>query len=47
MDDCGTDGGIVLRPIIEGGDIVVDLGERVLGRVLQQDLKDNDGKVAI
>ncbi|UCH40493.1 MAG: DNA-directed RNA polymerase subunit beta', partial [Gammaproteobacteria bacterium] len=47
MDDCGTDDGIVLRPIIEGGDIVVDLGERVLGRVLQQDLKDNDGKVAI
>jgi len=47
MDDCGTDQGIELRPIIEGGDIVVDLGERVLGRTIQQDLEDNDGKVII
>jgi DNA-directed RNA polymerase subunit beta' len=47
MDDCGTEEGISLRPVIEGGDIVVDLGERVLGRVLQQDLKDDKGKVAI
>ncbi len=35
-----------LRPVIEGGDIVVDLGERVLGRVLQQDLEDEKGKTA-
>jgi DNA-directed RNA polymerase subunit beta' len=47
MDDCGTLEGIELRPIIEGGDIVVDLGERVLGRVLQQDLEDDKGKVII
>ncbi len=47
MDDCGTDKGIELRPIIEGGDIVVDLGERVLGRTIQQDLLDNDGNVII
>ena len=47
MDDCGTEDGIVLRPVIEGGDIVVDLGERVLGRVIQQDLEDIDGKVII
>jgi len=47
MDDCGTDHGIELRPIIEGGDIVVDLGERVLGRVLQQDMLDEKGKVLI
>ncbi|NNE64532.1 MAG: DNA-directed RNA polymerase subunit beta', partial [Gammaproteobacteria bacterium] len=47
MDDCGTDQGIELRPIIEGGDIVVDLGERVLGRTIQQDLEDNDGNVII
>ncbi|MCP4299582.1 MAG: DNA-directed RNA polymerase subunit beta', partial [Gammaproteobacteria bacterium] len=46
-DDCGTEEGILLRPVIEGGDIVVDLGERVLGRVLQQDLKDDKDKVAI
>jgi DNA-directed RNA polymerase subunit beta' len=47
MDDCGTEQGIDLRPVIEGGDIVVELGERVLGRVLQQDLKDVKGKVLI
>ncbi|MDH3219054.1 MAG: DNA-directed RNA polymerase subunit beta' [Gammaproteobacteria bacterium] len=47
MDDCGTEEGIVLRPVIEGGDIVVDLGERVLGRVIQEDLKDEKGKVII
>ena len=47
MDDCETEDGILLRPIIEGGDIVVDLGERVLGRVIQQDLKDNDGKKVV
>ena len=47
MDDCGTDQGIELRPVIEGGDIVVDLGERVLGRVIQQDLEDEKGKLLI
>ncbi len=47
MDDCGTEEGIELRPVIEGGDIVVDLGERVLGRVLQQDLEDEKGNILI
>jgi DNA-directed RNA polymerase subunit beta' len=47
VDDCGTLEGIELRPVIEGGDIVVDLGERVLGRVLQQDLEDEKGNMLI
>ena len=47
IDDCGTDKGIEMRPIIEGGDIVVDLGERVLGRVVQQDILDAKGKIII
>jgi DNA-directed RNA polymerase subunit beta' len=47
MDDCGTQEGIELRPVIEGGDIVVDLGERVLGRVIQHDLEDEKGNVLI
>ncbi|MCP4389282.1 MAG: DNA-directed RNA polymerase subunit beta', partial [Gammaproteobacteria bacterium] len=47
MDDCGTVEGIELRPVIEGGDIVVDLGERVLGRVIQHDLEDENGNVLI
>ena len=32
--DCGTTEGLTMKPIIEGGDVVEPLGERVLGRVL-------------
>ena len=39
-DDCGTTEGLVVTPIIEGGDIVVPLGHRVLGRVVAQDVID-------
>ena len=31
--DCGTEKGVVMTPIIEGGDVVEPLRERVLGRV--------------
>ena len=37
-DDCGTDNGILMKPLIEGGDIVEPLNERVLGRTLLRDL---------
>lgn len=37
-EDCGTDRGLVMTPHIEGGDIVVPLHERVLGRVLAEDV---------
>jgi len=37
-EDCGTQEGLVMRPIIEGGDIIAALGERVLGRVLIRDV---------
>ncbi|SDT12354.1 DNA-directed RNA polymerase subunit beta' [Halopseudomonas litoralis] len=36
--DCGTDRGLVMKPHIEGGDIVEPLGERVLGRVIASDV---------
>src|SRR5690554_7723556 len=36
--DCGTDQGLVMKPHIEGGDIVVSLAQRVLGRVAAQDV---------
>jgi len=36
--DCGTKEGVVIRPIIEGGDVTVQLSERVLGRVLTDDV---------
>ena len=32
--DCGSTSGLVMRPLIEGGDVVEPLRERVLGRVL-------------
>jgi DNA-directed RNA polymerase subunit beta' len=36
--DCGTDNGLNMTPLVEGGDVVEALGERVLGRVLSQDI---------
>jgi DNA-directed RNA polymerase subunit beta' len=38
VDDCGTEEGLVMTPHIEGGDVVVPLHERVLGRVVVQDV---------
>ena len=42
--NCGTDKGIAMNPIIEGGDVVSPLSERVLGRVVAKDVMDADGK---
>ena len=36
--DCGTSNGVVMTPLIEGGDIVEPLRERVLGRVTASDV---------
>ena len=36
--DCGTKEGVLIKPIIEGGDITVQLSERVLGRVTVDDV---------
>ncbi|MEA3302759.1 MAG: DNA-directed RNA polymerase subunit beta' [Pseudomonadota bacterium] len=33
IDDCGTEEGLMMTPIIEGGDVVEPLSERILGRV--------------
>ncbi|GAA0851076.1 DNA-directed RNA polymerase subunit beta' [Marinobacter szutsaonensis] len=37
-EDCGTDDGLLMTPHIEGGDVVVPLGDRVLGRVTARDV---------
>ena len=37
-DDCGTDGGLFLTPLVEGGDVVEPLRERVLGRLIAEDV---------
>jgi len=36
--DCGTSEGLTMKPIIEGGDVVEPLRERVLGRVVATDI---------
>jgi DNA-directed RNA polymerase subunit beta' len=36
--DCGTTNGLMMNPIVEGGDVVEGLGERVLGRVVAEDV---------
>ncbi len=38
--DCGTLDGIWMEPLVEGGEIIEPLGDRILGRVLLEDLKD-------
>ena len=38
--DCGTPDGIKLTPVVDGGDVVVSLGERMLGRVCAEDMRD-------
>ena len=42
-EDCGTSGGILMKAIIDGGQVLVPLGERVLGRTVAEDVKSQDG----
>ncbi|QIZ78438.1 DNA-directed RNA polymerase subunit beta' [Ferrimonas lipolytica] len=37
-DDCGSEEGLIVKPLIEGGDVVEPLRERVLGRVVGKDI---------
>ena len=37
--DCGTFDGLVMTPFIQGGDVIENLGARVLGRVVAEDVK--------
>jgi DNA-directed RNA polymerase subunit beta' len=39
-DDCGTKEGLIITSLIEGGDVVEALRDRVLGRVLSEDCID-------
>jgi len=36
--DCGTDRGLLMTPVIDGGDIIESLGDRVLGRLVVNDV---------
>ncbi len=37
-EDCGTHNGLVMKTVIDGGNIVLTLGEAVLGRVVVEDI---------
>ncbi len=46
--DCGTARGVLISPLIEGGDVVEPLRERVLGRVTSEALKDPEtGEITV
>ena len=36
--DCGTERGIIVRPVVDGGNVIVSIGERILGRTIQEDI---------
>ncbi len=37
-EDCGTQDGMTITPLMEGGEIIQPLGERILGRVCMEDV---------
>jgi len=46
--DCGTTEGLLMAPVIEGGDIISSLGDRILGRIVAQDvLKPGSEEIAV
>ena len=44
-EDCGTTEGLIMNPIIEGGDVIETLRDRILGRVLAIDAIDRNEEV--
>ncbi len=48
MKDCGTMRGTKAEPLIEGGEVIVRIGERILGRVALEDVVDpHTGEVLV
>ena len=45
--DCGTNEGIFVAPIIESGEIIEPLSDRIVGRVALGDILDFEGKVVV
>jgi DNA-directed RNA polymerase subunit beta' len=47
-DDCGTERGITVRAVMDGGETVSSLSERILGRTTQENVIDPaDGQVLV
>jgi DNA-directed RNA polymerase subunit beta' len=45
--DCGTAEGIYVTPIVESGEIIEPLRDRIIGRVSLEKIKDYEGKVIV
>ncbi len=39
-EDCGTTQGLTVSPVVEGGEIIASLGDRILGRTAARDIND-------
>ena len=47
IPDCGTERGLLMTPLVEGGDVVEPLRERVLGRIVAEDILNAAGDVLV
>ena len=47
IDDCNTQKSITMRAVIEGGDVIESIGERILGRTAAVDIIDEVNKVTL
>ena len=36
--NCGTERGIIVRPVVDGGNVIASISERILGRTAQEDI---------
>ncbi len=46
--NCGTERGIIVRPVVDGGNVIASIGERILGRTAQEDiLNPENGEVLV
>jgi DNA-directed RNA polymerase subunit beta' len=40
IEDCGTENGLTVKAVVEGGEVIAPLAERILGRTAAWDVKD-------
>ena len=47
VEDCGCEDGITIRPVLEGGEVMISLADRVLGRVSLYDAYSPSGDLLV
>ena len=47
MEDCGTERSISISAVVDGGNVVESLADRILGRVAAEDIVTNNGEVIV